>query len=131
MNEEVWGKGNLAVVDELSDENVLNHNPQVPLLKGREAFKQLVLTYRTAFPDLHITIEDQIVEGDKVVIRFTARGTHKGNLMDIPPTGKQMTTSGITVSRVVNGKFVESWTDFDALGMLQQLGVVPRMGEAS
>ncbi len=126
--EEVWNKGNLAVVDELSDENVVNHNPPGPLLQGSEAFKQFVLMYRSAFPDTHITIEDQIAEGEKVVTRWTARGTHKGELMGIPPTGKQVTVTGISISHIVGSKVVESWTNFDVLGMMQQLGVVPSMG---
>lgn len=123
--EEIWNKGNLAVVDELDDESVVNHTPPGPLLQGTEAFKQFVLMYRNAFPDVQITIEDQIAEGDKVVTRWRARGTHKGELMGIPATGKQATVTGISVGHVVNGKFVEIWTNFDTLGMLQQLGVVP------
>ena len=87
--------------------------------------------YRSAFPDMQLTIEDQIAEGDKVVTRWTARGTHQGELMGIPPTGKQATVTGITVGRVANGKFVESWSNFDALGMMQQLGVVPVPGQTS
>jgi steroid delta-isomerase-like uncharacterized protein len=126
--EEVWHKGNLAVVDELADENVVNHIPQGPALKGPEAYKQFVLMYRSAFPDLRFTIDDQIAEGDKVVMRYTARGTHKGELMGIPPTGKQITVTGITIGHIVGGKYVESWANYDALGMMQQLGVIPSMG---
>lgn len=98
---------------------------------GREGFKQFVLMYRSAFPDMHITIEDQIAEGDKVVSRWTARGTHQGELMGIPPTGKQATVTGINIERFANGKFVEEWSNFDALGLLQQLGVVTTLGQAS
>jgi len=126
--EEVWNKGNLAVIDELNDENVVTHNPPGPPMQGTEAFKQFVQMYRSAFPDAQMTIEDQIAEGDKVVTRWTARGTHKGELMGIPATGKQVTVTGITFSRWANGKAVESWSNFDTLGMLQQLGVVPSMG---
>jgi len=126
--EKVWHKGNLAVVDELADENVVNHVPSGPPLKGPEAYKQFVLMYRSAFPDLHFTIEDQIAEGDKVVMRYTARGTHKGELMGIPPTGKQITVTGITIGHIVGGKYVESWANYDALGMIQQLGVIASMG---
>ena len=126
--EEVWNQGNLAVVDELSDENVVNHNPPGPPLQGPEAFKQFVLMYRSAFPDTHFTIEDEIAEGEKVVTRWTARGTHKGELMGIPPTGKQVTVTGISIDRFAGGKSIESWTNFDTLGMMQQLGVVPAIG---
>jgi predicted ester cyclase len=87
--------------------------------------------YLTAFPDLHFTIEDIIAEGDTVVVRQTARGTHQGDLMGIPPTGKQVSGTGITITRVVNGKAVEDWFNGDDLGLLQQLGVVPVPGQAS
>jgi len=126
--EEVWNKGNLAVIDELNAANVVTHNPPSPPMQGTEAFKQFVQMYRSAFPDTQMTIEDQIAEGDKVVTRWTARGTHKGELMGIPPTGKQVTVTGISVSRWANGKTVESWSNFDTLGMLQQLGAVPTPG---
>jgi len=129
--EEAWNKGNLAVVDELSDANVVTQNPPGPPLQGTEALKQFVLMYRSALPDVQMTIEDQIADGDKVVTRWTARGTHKGELMGIPPTGKQTTVTGISFNRWANGKVVESWTNFDALGMMQQLGVVPAPGQTS
>ncbi len=81
--------------------------------------------FRAAFPDLNITIDDQVSEGDKVVTRYTFRGTHKGDLMGIAPTGKQVTTIGISIERFVDGKVVERWEVFDQLGMMTQLGVVP------
>ena len=127
--EEVWNRGNLAVVDELMSADFDGHDPTMPA--GREGFKQFVLMYRSAFPDIHITIEDQIAEGDKVVSRWTARGTHQGELMGIPPTGKQATVTGINIERFANGKFIEEWSNFDALGLLQQLGVVPIPGQAN
>jgi len=87
--------------------------------------------YRTAFPDVHFTIEDQIAEGDRVVTRWTARGTHQGPLVGIPPTSKQVTMSGIAIYRLVDGKIVEQWGVNDMLGLLQQLGVVPILGQSS
>lgn len=126
--EEVWNQGNVAVVDELNDEHVVAYNPPFPPLQGSAALKQFVLMYRSALPDLHLTIEEQIAQGDTVAARWTARGTHQGDLMGIPPTGKQLTVTGMTFSRAANGKFVEIWINFDALGMLQQLGVVPVPG---
>lgn len=124
--EEIWNRGNLAVIDEFIAPNYVDHEPTTTL-QGPEAHKQFVLMYRSAIPDLHITIEDQIAEGDKVVTRWTARGTHQGPLMGIPPTGKQAVVTGI--DRFANGKAVEAWNNFDALGMLQQLGVVPAPGQ--
>jgi len=125
--EEGFNKGNLAIVDELVATDHVNHTDNV---HGPEEYKQFITMYRTAFPDLHMTIEDQIAEGDKVVNRWTSRGTHKGDLMGIPPTGKQTTVTGMYVARIIGGKIVEEWGNFDALGMMQQLGVVPPPGQA-
>ena len=122
--EEVWGKGNLDVADELSAENFVDHNPVDPNLPpGIEGFKQMVPMFRTAFPDLQFTIEDMIAEGDKVVSRLTMRATHQGEFMGVPATGKQVTVTGMNISRHANGKYVEDWGNWDALGMLQQFGV--------
>ena len=93
-----------------------------------EGFKAYVSAFRVAFPDLHATVEDQIAEEGKAAMRFTARGTHKGEFQGIPPTGKQVTLSGIDIQRIVDGKIVENWVSLDALGLLQQLGVLPPMG---
>ena len=125
--EEVWNGKNLAVLDELVAPNFVFHN-SVQTLYGPEGFKQFATTYHNAFPEAYFTIEDVIAEGDTVALRWTARGTHKGELLGIPPTGKQVTVSGITITLLSNGKSVESWGEFDALGMLQQIGVIPKMG---
>ena len=114
--------GDLAVVDELvATDYVLHVTPEV---RGREGMKQFITEYRAAFPDYTCTIEDQVAEGEKVVTRWTVRGTQHGQLMGIPPTGKQVTLPGVVVDRLSNGHLVESWMQADALGMLQQLGVV-------
>ncbi|HLJ32459.1 MAG TPA: ester cyclase [Ktedonobacteraceae bacterium] len=125
--EEVWSQGNMSAVDEVLANNYILHDPS-RTIHGPEGFKQFVSMFRSAFPDLHMTIEDQIAEGDKLVRRFKVHGTHQGELQDIPPTGKQVTVSGILISRYENGKLAEDWSNFDALGMLQQLGVIPAMG---
>lgn len=131
--EEVWSQGNLVALDELMDGNFDDHDDPDPseTLEGLEHVKHTITMYRTAFPDAHFTVEDQIAEGDMVVTRWTARGTHKGAFKGIPPTGKQVITTGISITRVASGKFVEGWTLFDALGLLQQLGVVPLPGQVS
>ncbi len=126
--EEVWNQGHLAVADELTAANFVDETLQPPI-HGLEALKQFVTMFRTAFPDLHLTIEDLIAEGDKVTVRFTSTGTQRGELMGIPPTGKRATVTGINIIRFENGKGVEGWSNFDALGMLQQLGAIPSMGE--
>ena len=125
--EEVLNKGNLALVDELFSPDNVVHTSTGPV-HGSEGFKQFVNMYLSAFPDLQFTIEDMVAEGDKVVTRYTARGTHRGDLQGIPPTGKPATVTGIVISRYEGGKSVEGWLEFDALGMMQQLGVVPSMG---
>jgi steroid delta-isomerase-like uncharacterized protein len=109
----------------------VGHFPGQPPIEGLEAYRQFGSLYFSAFPDLQITPEDLIAEGDKVTMRYGWRGTHKGELMGIPATGKQVITSGISILRVANGKIAEQWDSFDNLGMLQQLGVVPAPGQAS
>ena len=125
--EEVWNQGNLAVADELNAINFVDESLQPPI-RSLEDLKHFVTMYRTAFPDAHFTIEDIIAEGDKVAVRFTATGTHQGDLMGIAPTGKHVTATGISIIRYENGKSMEGWANFDDLGMLQQLGVIPPMG---
>lgn len=126
--EEVW-KGKLDVADEILDKSFIGHSLGVELPPGPEGFKQFVSIFRSAFPDIHVTIEDQITEEDRVVTRWTARMTHKGELMGIPATGKQVVVTGISINRFVGDKSVEAWDNWDELGMMQQLGVVPALGE--
>jgi steroid delta-isomerase-like uncharacterized protein len=96
---------------------------------GVEGEKQTVAMYRTVFPDLRFTMEEVIGEGDRAVVRWTARGTHRGALMGVAPTGKHMVITGISILRVAHGKIAEHRLNWDTLGMLQQLGVVPPTGE--
>ena len=128
--EEFWDQKNLAVADELLAANHVDHTPGSPpgLPPGPAGFKQFGSVYFTAFPDLHITIDDQVAEGEMVVTRWTSHGTNTGSLFGMPATNKSATITGITISRIVDGKAVETWTNFDNLGMLQQLGVIPSMG---
>ena len=121
---EAWSQGNLAALDEVCAQDYVLHDPSM-LIQGLESMKQFVSMYLAAFPDGHFTIEDQVAEGDKIVTRWTFRGTHKGELQGILPTGKQVVVTGISMDRVADGKAVEAWSNFDALGMLQQLGVLP------
>jgi steroid delta-isomerase-like uncharacterized protein len=105
------------------------HDPAAPELRGSEAHKKFVTLYRTAFPDLHFTVEDLFGKGNKVVMRWTSTGTHQGELMGIPATG--ITTQGIGTSITrfnEKGKIVEEWTIWNALSLFQQLGVIPPMG---
>ena len=128
--EEILNNVNLAIIDEVFSPNYVLHTPAGPV-HGPEGFKQFVLMYRNAFPDARYTLEEMIAEGDKVVTRWTATGTHLGELMGIPPTGRRGTVTGISIGRYEGGKLVEEWLNFDALGMLQQIGVIPMPGQES
>jgi steroid delta-isomerase-like uncharacterized protein len=128
--EEPW-KGNLDVVDELIATDYIGHDPSNPEpLRGPEGVKEFISTYRAAFPDARITVEQQLAEGDLVATRWSGRGTHEGELMGISPTGKQVTVSGLTISRLEGGKIVEEFQNWDTFGMMQQLGVVPELAYA-
>lgn len=126
--EQVWNKGNLDVIDETHAAGYVLHDPTGDI-QGTEGLRQFVMVYRTAFPDFHVTIEDEIAEGDMVVLRWTITGTHKAELMGIPPTNKRMMMAGITMGRIASRKIVEAWNSLDALGMMQQLGVIPTPGQ--
>ena len=125
--DEVWNKGNLAVLNEIIAKDHVNSGPgTIPGLPvGPEGTKQFVTAYRNAFPDVHFTIDEQLAEGEKVVTRWTGHGTHQGELAGLPATGNSTTVSGIVVDRIVNGKIAESWGIFDEFGMMQQLGAIP------
>jgi steroid delta-isomerase-like uncharacterized protein len=127
---EPW-EGNMDVIDELVAPDYVGHDPSQPDLQGPQGIRAFITSYLAGYPDGRITIEEQLAEGDLVATRWTGRGTQEGELIGIPPTGKQVTVSGITISRVKNGKVVEEWSNWDTLGMLQQLGVVPAMAEAT
>jgi steroid delta-isomerase-like uncharacterized protein len=125
--EGTWNKGNLALADEIYSADYIVHDPAGPI-QGLEALKQFVAMFRTGFPDIHVTIEEMIAEGDKLVWRYTVRGTHQGEFMGIAPAGKSLTLTGCLLSRFVGDKVVEDWNNYDALGMLQQLGAIPSIG---
>jgi len=124
--EEAYNKGNLDVIYEVcaTDYTWPLGNPQV---RSADEMYQHVAEVRTTFPDIHVTIEDMIAEGDKVATRWTIVGTQEGETLGIPPTGKTVTFTGILISHVVDGKLAGDWENFDALGAMQQLGVIPPM----
>ena len=125
---ELWNNGNLSVADQLFTPNYTHHDSSSPDFgHGPESERKRATLYRTAFPDLRLTIEDLISEGETVMARWSSRGTHKGELNGIAPTGKQVTISGVTIARFVNGKMSEGFVNWDALGLMQQLGVVPQL----
>ena len=129
--EEVWNKGNLQVTDDLFTPNYAHHDSSTPDVgPGPESEKKRATLYRTAFPDLRLTVEDIIAEGETVVARWSCRGTHKGDLNGIAPTGKHVNMTGISIARFTNGKMSEGFVNWDALSLMQQLGVVPELGKA-
>ena len=129
---EELNKGNVDIVDELYAPDFVGYITGLPEpVRGRQAQKSLVAAFFTAFPNLHETAEELIAEGDKVVIRESYRGTHKGDFLGIPPTGKQVAFTSIDIYRIADGKIVEVWSQIDLLSVLQQLGVVPAPGQTN
>jgi steroid delta-isomerase-like uncharacterized protein len=127
--EEAWNQGNMTTVDELLALDHVGHHSLVPSQPAsREFYKQYIVRTRTAFPDFHATIEEQIAEGDLVVTRWSVQGTHQGMFRGHSPTGKRMTLTGIVIDRIVDGKAVEGWMEMDTLYQMQQLGVIPTPG---
>ena len=120
--EEVMNKGNVAMVDELTAANFVDHQTPPGVPPNREGVKGFVKAFRTAFPDLHYTVHDVIAEGDRVVQRATGTGTMKGEFQGMPPSGKSATWEEIHITRFENGKAVEHWGVIDQMGMLAQLG---------
>jgi steroid delta-isomerase-like uncharacterized protein len=125
--DEVWNQGRESTIDELfaadgvgrglSDTDVDVHGP--------EEFKPFVRNLRGCFPDIRITIEDSIAEGDKVMVRVRVDGTHKGGGLGVPPTGRRVSIAGIVLVRMKNGQIVEGWNSWDQLGLLRQIGALP------
>jgi steroid delta-isomerase-like uncharacterized protein len=126
--EEGFNEGKLELLDELVAPNFVNRSPQPGLPPTREGWKQSAAGMRAAFPDMHVHIDDEIAEGDRVVNRFTAHGTQKGEMMGIPATGKEVSVTGISIHRLAGGKIVERWEEWDAMSMMVQLGAIPPPG---
>lgn len=125
---EIWGEGRLELVDELYAPAYVDHvsrGPEPSTVEGPAGLKQAVAAFRAAFPDLRYEVDDQIAEGEIVVTRFSAAGTHEREFLGAAPSGRRVAYTGIDVNRVRDGRIVESWIQYDALGLLQQLGLVP------
>ena len=123
FNEEAWNKRNPSVVDELFAPTYVVHMPGTPPL-DRAGHKHFIAGMQSAFADVQSVTEDLIAESDKVGWRWTFRGTQRGEFQGIPPTGKQVTLTGMSILRFEGGKVVESWHNVDTLGLMQQLGVI-------
>ena len=133
MFTEFWQRGNAQVLDELLADDCVNYEQSNPELRGKEACKEWAKGVRLAngqgFPDLDLKAEDFVAEGDKVAKRWVFRGTHSGEYVGIPPTGKTVTMRGITLYRLSGGKIKEIYWNYDVLGLLQQLGAIPAPGQ--
>ena len=120
-----FNQGRFAAVEELLAPDSVTHITAWGMPNNREGFKHSIASLRTAFPDLHCTVDDEIRDGDKFAAHWTMRGTHKGLFLGNPPTGRPVEVQGIIFARISNGRIVEDWTLIDQMGILQQLGFVP------
>ncbi len=122
---EAFADKDLAWIDDHIAPDFVRHDPGLPFeVRGPEGVRELNSVFLTAFPDLRLDVEDVIGEGDKVLVRLTIRGTHQGELMEIPPTGKEVEVGVLDLFRIVDARLVEHWAAIDNLGMMQQLGVI-------
>jgi steroid delta-isomerase-like uncharacterized protein len=126
LQEEVFGQGKLESVDELLAPDYVSHAPGEPeLSRGPEDIKEVVRGYHSAFPDINFAVEKQVAEGDMVVTRWIARGTHRGEFMGFPPSGRRIAVSGMSMDRISGGRIVENWNNWEALEMMRQIGAIP------
>ena len=129
--DELWNQGNLSAADELFAPNYTHHDPATPDFgRGPESERKRASLYRGAYPDVRLLMDHIISEGDTVMARWSCHGTHKGELNGIAPTGRRIDITGISVCRLTGGKIAEAWVQWDALGMMQQLGVIPAQAKA-
>jgi steroid delta-isomerase-like uncharacterized protein len=122
---EVINQGRLEAADELVEEDFVELDPLPGQQQGREGLKDVIRMMRTAFPDIHWVVEETIASGDKVVSRFKWSGTHRGDFLGIPATGRRVTVPGVVIDRLNAGKMVDSRILMDTFGMMQQLGIIP------
>ena len=121
---EVWGNGDMTALDEIVSSDFIDHTTTGNVPRS-ENFKRLVIDFRSAFPDIQFTIEDMMAEGDKVIARWTASGTHKGEFLGHTPKDNQISITGVHIYRLSNEKLVERWGNWDQLGLMQQIGLIP------
>jgi steroid delta-isomerase-like uncharacterized protein len=123
--DEIFSEGKLDLVDELFATEYVGQSGHEEATRGPQGVREYVDALREGVSDLTVAVDDQVVEGDKVATRWTARGTHDGELMGIAPTGRTAAVTGISIQRIQDGKVVEGWTNWDLMGLLQQLGLAP------
>jgi steroid delta-isomerase-like uncharacterized protein len=123
--EEIWNQGSTAAIGEICAPNFTFNYAFPGMSSDRNGYKQVVAAYRSAFPDMHLTNEIVIAEGDKIVIRWRGKSTHRGEFMGVAPTGKQVVMTGNTIARIEAGKIAEEWTEMDTFGLMQQISPTP------
>ena len=130
MTEEFYNQGNVDSADQFFAETYMHHDPASPHIRDRDGLKEMVRGFRAGCPDLHITIDQLLAEGDTVTKRWIFHATQSGDLTGLPPTGKRITMSGLELFRLSDGKIVECWLGYDNLSLMQQLGVIPTVEQA-
>jgi len=130
--EESFNTGNFELIDQLVAPEAVNHDSALPAqmrdLRGPDGLRRIITMYRTAFPDVRMTVDDVIASGDKVVLRWHSEGTHRGELAGLAPTGTRGSVTGISIDRWQDGKIVEGWAEWDNMGLARQLGAAPPEG---
>ena len=130
MTEEFYNQCNIERADDFFADTYVHHDPASPHVRDRDGLKETVRAFRSGCPDLHITTDDLVAEGDQVTKRWTIHATHTGDLAGLPPTGKRIALSGLELFRLADGKIVECWSAYDNLSLLQQLGAIPTPEQA-
>lgn len=124
-NDEVLSQGELSLIDDIMTPDYVDHWPGAPDLHGPGALRQFIAGARRAFPDAAFTVEDRVVAGDRIAVRWTLRATHRDEFLGAPPTNRLVTTTGVAIHRFRGGMICESWDMMDTLGLLQQMGAIP------
>ncbi len=130
MTEEFYNQGNVESAERFFAATYVHHDPASPQVRDRDGLKQVLRAFRAGCPDLHITIDQLLAEGDTVTKRWIYHATHTGDLSGMQPTGKRIAMSGLELFRLEGGKIVECWLGYDNLSLMQQLGVIPTVEQA-
>jgi steroid delta-isomerase-like uncharacterized protein len=130
MTEEFYNQGNVESAERFFADTYMHHDPASPQVRDRDGLKEVLRAFLTGCPDLQITIDQLLAEGDTVTKRWTYHATHTGDLAGLPPTGRRIMMSGLELFRLADGKIVECWLGYDNLSLMQQLGVIPTVEQA-
>jgi len=131
MTEAFYNQGHVELAEQFFADTYVHHDSAAPQVRDRDGRKRELRAFLVGCPDLHITTDDLVAEGDRVAKRWTMHATHTGDLSGLPPTGKRITVSGLELFRLADGKIVECWIGYDSLNLMQQLGVIPTPEQAA